>query len=46
MTNFLGFILGFATVFLSIQYGDIAGFFKSVGSGAVAISAIELKWGS
>ncbi len=43
---FLGFILAFITVFLSIQVGDIANFFNSVHSSTAVYSANVLKWGS
>jgi hypothetical protein len=43
---FLGLILAFITVFLSIQVGDISNFFKTVHSSSATYSANMLKWGS
>jgi hypothetical protein len=40
---FLGALLTFITVFLSLQYGDVANFFKSVNSSSAIYSAIILK---
>ncbi len=43
---FLGFALAFCTIFFSLQYGDIAGFFKSIGSNPLDTSVLVFKWGS
>lgn len=40
---FLGALLTFITVFLTLQYGDIANFFQSVNSATAVYSAIMLE---